>query len=170
MINILIRKLAGPSGQHCRCYGVVDVSARSVFWCSQCTGEVDIWGPSGIVARRHLCDCAKTLTILKYRPCQIIVCAETLTVPNHWHHHNIDYAKTLTVPNHWQRQNIDRAKTSTVPKHQPRQNIVHAKNLVNTSPMQNWTDPKCHLVSTKVIFYTVVFFSSSRQILWAIIC
>ena len=34
--------LAGPSGQHCRCYGVVDVSARSVFWSSQCKGEVDI--------------------------------------------------------------------------------------------------------------------------------
>ena len=34
--------LAGPSGQHCRCYGVVDVSVQSVFWCSQCTGEVDI--------------------------------------------------------------------------------------------------------------------------------
>ena len=34
--------LAGPSGQHCRYYGVVDVSVQSVFWCSQCTGEVDI--------------------------------------------------------------------------------------------------------------------------------
>ena len=34
--------LAGPSGQHCRCYGMVDVSVRLVFWCSQCTGEVDI--------------------------------------------------------------------------------------------------------------------------------
>ena len=98
--------LAGPSGQHYRCYGVVDVSARSVFWCSQCTGEVDIWGPSGIVARRHLCDCAKTSTILKYRPCQNIDCAETLTVPNHWQHQNIDCAKTLTTPKHRPCQNI----------------------------------------------------------------
>ena len=39
---VIIIRLAGPSGHHCRCYGVVDVSVQSVFWCSQCTGEVDI--------------------------------------------------------------------------------------------------------------------------------
>ena len=94
--KIYIYILAGPSGQHCRCYGVFDVSVQSVFWCSQCTGVVDIWGPSGIVARRHLCDCTKTSGVLWYRTCQ-----------------NIDCAKTLTASNHWQQQNIDRAKTST---------------------------------------------------------
>ena len=35
-------------------FGVVDVSARPAFLCSQCTGEVDICGTSGIVARRHI--------------------------------------------------------------------------------------------------------------------
>ena len=34
--------LAGPSGQQGWHFGVVDVSVRSVYWCSQCTGEVDI--------------------------------------------------------------------------------------------------------------------------------
>jgi len=90
--------LAGPSGQHCRCYGVFDVSVQPVFWCSQCSGVNDIWSPSGIVACRHLCDCTKTSGVLWYRACQ-----------------NIDCAKTLIASNHWQQQNIDRAKTSATP-------------------------------------------------------
>ena len=92
-------KIAGPSPS------IVSVMVWSMFHCgqcfsacSQCTGEDDIWGPSGIVARRHLCDCAKTSGVLWYRTCQ-----------------NIDCAKTLTASNHWQQQNIDRAKTSTTP-------------------------------------------------------
>ena len=120
--------LAGPSGQHCRCYGVVDVSVRSVFWCSKCTGAVDIWGPSGIVARRHLCNCAKTSRVLKYWPCQNIVCqninsAKPLTVPKHWPCQNIYHAKTSTTAkistalNHQLCQNIDQAKTVTTAKH-----------------------------------------------------
>ena len=31
--DIEIILLAGPSGKHCRCYGVVDVSAHSMFRC-----------------------------------------------------------------------------------------------------------------------------------------
>ena len=35
-------KLAGPSGQHDRCFGVVNVLVQSVFWRSLCIGEFDI--------------------------------------------------------------------------------------------------------------------------------
>ena len=51
---ILIQELAGPSGQHCWCFGVVNFSAWSVFFCSIRIGEFDIQGPSGIVARWHI--------------------------------------------------------------------------------------------------------------------
>ena len=93
--------LAGPSGQHCRCFGVVDILARSVFGCRQCTGEVDIWGPTGIVARLHAFDCAK-----------------------HCPYQNIKHTKTLTTLKHRMCQSVNHTKALTTQKHEPHQKIM----------------------------------------------